>query len=153
MAVSKALVFVCALFIWSILLPGLSAAEDELKQLCLNKQKWSDLNWQDYSYTYQQRCFCPLDHTRAMRVSVENNQPVSAYFIDTKKPVPARVLKDIEMIEQLFALLLDSLANKADKFVVSYHEVYGFPKYIDIDRHLRRADDERTIVISDVTRK
>ena len=152
MAVNKALALTYVTLVWLLLLAGLSAAEDNLRQLNLNKQKWSDLNWRDYSYTYQQSCFCALDYTRAMRVKVENNQPVSAYFIDTKAPVPAYLLKDIEAIEQLFVVLFDALQNKADRFIVSYHKDYGFPEHIDIDQRLRRADDERTIAIADLTK-
>lgn len=140
-------------FIWLILLSSLWACDENLKALDLNKQKWLALDWKDYSYTYQQKCFCPIDYGRAIRIEVENNQVVSAHFIDTKKTVSEQIFKDIETIDDLFALLSKSLDNNVEKLIVSYHEDNGFPESIDIDARLRRADDERKIQISDLIKK
>lgn len=141
-------IFVC-LFILSVSW----ACSDDLKELSLSKQRWQALDWKDYSYTYQQKCFCPVDYGRAMRVEVKNGQAISAYFVDTNEPVSEQVFKDIETINHLFEFLEKSLDRSPEKFIVSYHERYGFPEQIEIDMRLRRADDERKIQITDLAVK
>lgn len=117
-----------------------------------NKQVWDALSWENYDYTVQRQCFCPQPYVKKMRVNVRAGKVVSAFTVEDNLAVDAKILSGLKTINDWFALINKELQRPAKIVDVQYQSRYGYPLRIHIDIHLRVADDEQVIVISQVDR-
>ncbi len=138
-----------------IALPFFSLANDESvdKVYQENYQLWSKYKHNNYQYTLNRQCFCPIEYTRAVRIDVRDNQVTQAKFIDDNQPVSNNLFKDLETIDDWFLLISSAIDRRADHISLQFDEEYGYPQLIDIDMRLLRSDDEHVISISNLTLK
>ena len=116
-----------------------------------NLQKWLDTGWNRYSFVLERQCFCPPEYLKPIRVQVNNGKVESASFVtDVDSTVTPKLLADLATIDDWFEVIRAAADRKADLLQVDYHPELGFPKNIEIDMRVRRADDEQSVKISQV---
>src|SRR5688572_8725696 len=61
--------------------------EAERARLIEQHAKWAATRPQRYSYSLQRSCFCVVDHTRAVTVTVDRDSVTSRVYVDDGTPV------------------------------------------------------------------
>ncbi len=121
------------------------------KLLQSNMRKWEQAGWDRYSFVQKRQCFCAPEYRKATRIFVDGGKVVNAEFVEGgAATVPAKVMADLTTIEDWFAVIRDAKERKADLLEVVFHPELGYPQKIEIDMRTRRADDEQSVVISEV---
>ena len=129
----------------SILAVGCSASGD----FASARAKWRSQNLATYRYTYQ-AIFQAQDAQRPLRISVVNEQVLSAFFLDDGQPIP----DDLEhpSIDGVFESLQDVLSRGA-AVDARYDYQYGFPLSAKVVLHpdAQVEDDEYQLNLSDLS--
>lgn len=114
-----------------------------------HRMLWNRPNRTEYSFVWQQGCFCPDEVSRPMRVNVKNDQVVSAAYVSDGQPVAATAKNTILTINGVFDLIQHGIEANFDLLRVEY-DPSGYPAHVAIDVYTGAADDERDLRISDV---
>jgi hypothetical protein len=101
-----------------------------------------------YSFTWELACFCSVETTRPIRISVEGVSIVSAVYVDDKQPVSESVRTGLRTIAGVFDLIETSF-DTADEVTVTYDDEVHYPTSVYIDRYKGAADDETALELSD----
>ena len=133
---------------------AIACDESAYKSLDTNLQKWKSVGWNQYSYVLERQCFCPPEYRKATQIFVENGKVVSANYVEDagNTPVSSKVMSDLGTIEYWFEVIRNAHERKADLINVIYDSKLGFPNKIEIDMRTRRADDEQSVIITNVVR-
>ena len=135
----------CEVFGFPIGSPPVRAADAALAEA---RARWAEAAINDYQFTIQTICFCQQSVVGPSRVTVVDGVtteivnleggPVDA---DTRRAVPLTT-------DALFAKVAQAL-GRAERLVVAYDDVFGFPSTIDIDWIVNAIDDETTFAVTD----
>lgn len=128
-----------------------STPSPEEQQLESALATWSDHSSYDYSFTWRQSCECSPDTVRPIRITVHNDAITSAVYVDTQLPVDPTVGNHLLTIDGVFARIQDAIAGGAYAVSVLYDANVGHPTSVGIDYDAALADEEFSLVISDVT--
>lgn len=120
------------------------------------KQIWMQSALDDYVFTVQKTCFCPLSVTLPIQFTIENNQvSESQYDCSDINFIRAEPLCDekpgIELnqtVDNLFQIIDDAIEKKADSITVEYNQSLGYPVSIFIDFIELAVDDEVSYQVS-----
>ena len=118
--------------------------------LLRHQGRWDRSRVANYVYTGAWNCFCPIDYTAAVEVTVHGGAVVSVASADPAVlniPDPERFLP----IKALFILLQTALDEDAARIDVTYNEEFGYPEQFFVDYHENMADEERGFVIRSLT--
>ncbi len=129
------------------------ASENTLDEYAKNKSIWDALSLDSYQYTIKKSCFCMPEYMRITQVSIINGEVVSASYPDSEDKVPNQVFDSLLTIPQWFEKISSAIDNKQGSINVLYNNQLGYPVNIEIDMHKRRADDEISVLISDVVKQ
>lgn len=115
------------------------------------RQKWHELNIENYAVTAQMTCFCPQELVQPIRLEVQGGNVVSSEGL--KQPLESLAPADAQRltVDGLFQFVEDAKRREAHTLEVSYDSAYGFPAVINYDGHPMIADDERQYRLSDFT--
>ena len=132
----------------SALAPGKERDRAELEHY------WS--SWQlhgstSYQYVQRRLCYCLLEATLAVRVTVRDGVVIQRRYVDEDAPVPLQLATAWGTIDDLFRLIENALENDAASLLVTYDRRLGYPTHISIDYDAVTADDEIVITSSAVT--
>lgn len=143
--------FLCVLILY-VIAPAI-ASEKAIDEHVGNEKKWVALGFSSYRYTIQKSCFCSPEYLRITQVSVVNGEIVSASYLDSDDKVPVKVVESLLTMPEWFEKILGAIKNKQGSIEVRYDNQLGYPASIEIDMHKRRADDELSVLISDVVKQ
>lgn len=104
------------------------------------------------SYTFHSRrfCECTVEATREMLVTVTGGVVTDAIYVDDEQPVPSELRDLIFTIDEAFDEIQSAIDDNAHAITVEYDTELGFPTSIAIDYSAQIADEELSLVISDV---
>jgi len=113
-----------------------------------HRSRWSEAGMIDYEYVYRQSCECQPSSMEPARVEVRSGSVASVIYPGSGE---AAASKDhYPTIDGLFDLIEDAIDREAAGLIVSYDGFLGYPTEINIDYDLEVADDEITILVSDL---
>ncbi|MDX1482709.1 MAG: DUF6174 domain-containing protein [Woeseiaceae bacterium] len=137
---------IVVLFLLVTTLPLLHWFEVEGRRATLAEQRaiWAQQGIDDYRLTIGiRRSQAAAAHT--FRAEVRDGVVVSAQRPEDGLALPATLLPEPATVEQLFAFVAEANAQDHDVVVVSYDEIYGFPRSIRIDPNAGADGDETEI--------
>ena len=118
--------------------------------LLRHQGRWERRGVANYVYTGAWNCFCPIDYTAAVEVTVRGGVVVSVASADPAVPNipdPERFVP----IKALFVLLQTALDENAARIDVTYNKEFSYPEQFFVDYHENMADEERGFVIRSLT--
>ncbi len=109
-----------------------------------------NMSQSSYSFHSRRSCECTTEATREMLVTVTNGAIASAIYVDDETAVSPQILDNVMTIEEAF----DEIQNAIDEGVYMLHVEYdatlGYPSSIAIDYSEQIADEELSLIITDV---
>lgn len=130
-------------------LESLASKQSETMQTVIDKKnEWKAKDISNYSFVWQNSCFCMREYTQPIKVHVSNGIIVEANYLDNGNKVGTEVKESIKTYDQIFALLEKYVGNAA-KTSINYDDKWAVPKSIFIDRDERMADEEITLSLRD----
>lgn len=133
-----------------------NASQQEIDTLDEAKEIWVKNKSSNYSFTYNQICFC--EYRGELKITIVADTVYSAQYLETGKDVTV-IIEDVEVklvdaypeslhtIDSLFDILINAAQN-AEEFEGTYDATIGYPKSVSIDYSFAMADDEITYVLS-----
>jgi hypothetical protein len=118
--------------------------------LDLNLMYFTRVARPQYSFTWQQSCFCGTDMTKPIRITVTGADITRAAYVADQQPVSASVRASLRTIEGVFDLIQQRLDQHADEVTVTYDAAY-YPASVFIDISKQTADEETSLHLSDFT--
>lgn len=131
-------------------------SNNEIKKLDGAIKKWETGKAQDYSFIYEERCFCPYFGEVEVVVFSDTvyavKDPGTGEDITIETENGEEKLFDVYpelfiTIDGIFERLKDA-SLKADEMEGSYDSQVGYPKQVSIDYYKDAVDDEVTYVLS-----
>lgn len=120
-----------------------------LQQLQAAQTLWKQKQPEHYAITLKRSCFCPPEFNKPIEVRVYRGVIQQATIVPDGKPLPVDRKHDAMTVEDLFKMIQDAIAGKAESVDVKYDPQFGFPTAISIDRSRMIADEEVYISVSD----
>ena len=117
-------------------------------ELALARALWADANMEDYEMTITRSCFCPPEWRGPYTVTVEEGEVASVIYEATPVGVG-----EPPTVEGLFELLETAYAEGAVRVDVSYHEDWGYPMSLYIDKEEMMADEEIGYEVPELIRR
>lgn len=103
-----------------------------------------------YSFHTSRSCECTAEATREMLVTVEGGAITSAIYVDDATAVPLQIRNTLMTIEETFDEIENAIATHAHAVSVVYDSELGFPSSVAIDYDAQVADEELSLLISQV---
>ncbi|HLP92254.1 MAG TPA: DUF6174 domain-containing protein [Nostocaceae cyanobacterium] len=122
-------------------------SNSNLQQLRVNQRLWNRQNITNYRYTLTRSCFCAPEAREPVVVEVRNGQTVSVTSVATGQSVDPELFKQYDTIPELFKVIQDAIAKKADRLDIQYEPKLGYPTQINIDYSFQIADEELFITV------
>ncbi len=129
---------------------GSGSSTPEETELAAKRTQFQQAMTGSYQFQWRQSCECTQDTTAPMLVTVTNGAISSAIYIETELPVPAAIRANLDTIEGVFDRIQDAIDDNAHMIYVEYDSELGFPKSVAIDYSEQIADEELSLVISNV---
>ena len=121
-----------------------------LEAYTTNLKKWQTFNIDSYDFVFQRICFCTEDVTNPVEVSVQKKQKQSIRKIENYQDVDVDKRDFFLSVDEIFAVVKSAIDENSEIIRVSYDPVYGFPTDVYIDYDQRIADEELSIVASNL---
>lgn len=104
------------------------------------------------SYTFHslRSCECTAETTREMRVTVTDGAITGAIYVDDESAVSPQTLQHVMTIEETFEEIQSAIDENAHLITVEYDTELGFPTSVAIDYSAQLADEELSLLISNV---
>jgi len=125
--------------------PANLSAEDEL---AMARALWADAAMDTYEMTITRSCFCPPEWQGPYTVTVEEGA-VTSFVIENQSVAQG----EPPTVEGLFELLETAYTEGAARVDVTYHEDWGYPVSLYIDKEEMMADEEIGYEISELIRR
>jgi hypothetical protein len=112
---------------------------------------WKEHKPASYDITIQPRCFCGFETSGPVVVSVRNGVVASRRYVQTGANVSPAYTSAYPSVDELYVILEDAVARRADRLEVFYEPTYAYPASVAIDYEINMADDEIFYTISSFT--
>lgn len=116
--------------------------------LLRNRALWESKNIENYDYRFQWVCFCLVERTMPVRITVEKNRITRVMAMGEDRDLDRGQFGEYRTIDGLFDLVTDAY-RRAEDVRVEYDEVYGYPTSVYIDYQRSVADEELGFSVSD----
>ena len=113
-------------------------------ELVHNRRLWLGQYIADYTYEFERWCYCPLEWSQPVRLTVHDGAVITAEVIATGQALtPAEIAqRRYQPVDELFTVILDAIARGVADLDVDYHPTLGYPRRVAIDYDERMVDDE-----------
>ena len=88
---------------------------------------WVAQNLENYSFVFQQYCYCSDDYLYAMIVTVENGVVSRVQYLENNQDVPTYVFESVPSIEDLFFGIAEIRVEGLTTVNVAYDQNFSFP--------------------------
>jgi hypothetical protein len=123
--------------------------DDALDELARNRERWRSQRIADYQVRFRLICFCVLETTEPVILTVRRGSLVSVTRVSDGRPVdPTQWTGRYYTVDEMFALIAEAEARGADEVRVTYDAALGYPREVFLDEDQRLADEERTFELS-----
>jgi Family of unknown function (DUF6174) len=126
----------------------LSGPDRERSELDINRDKWREHGYRDYSVTMTRLCFC--GEVGPFAVTVLSDSVVAA--VRTSDGAPSLVAAYLPTVNKLFDFIQRAIDEHAVTIRVTYDAQLGYPREIVYDLASNIADEEVTYSLSGVAR-
>lgn len=110
--------------------------------------RWEKAGLEDYSFIYDQLCFCAF--TGPHRVTVEDGTVVDVIRLPGSMTVGSTEPDYFPTIDDLFDRLRDAAERDPVKFDISYDEELGYPVRADVDISEQIVDEEYSFEVREL---
>lgn len=104
----------------------------------------------NYSFHWRQSCECTQETAAEMLITVTNGAISDAIYVETEQQVPTSVRSRLLTIDGVFDKIQDAIDEDAHMITVVYDTELGYPKSVAVDYSEQIADEELSLIISDV---
>ena len=106
---------------------------------------WEDKNLNNYIYTLNVNCFCPLRGPNEIEIKNDNIIKVNGKSVSSQE---LQELWDVKSINQIFEIIEDKLSRNPYQYTLKFDADYGYPidVYFDMDEMI--ADEEIEYLIT-----
>lgn len=115
-----------------------------------NREKWIDHGISDYEIEMQKICYCIPEVVRMMVFEVKDQKVDSVRYADTGDDVDPQHYGDFNTIEAMFLFVEQALEKNPADLSIAYDEEYGYIKELSVDFKENIADDEISIIASNM---
>jgi len=119
----------------------------ERSDLQINRNKWRERGYRDYSVTMTRDCFCVF--TGPVTLTVRSDSVVAAVRVSDGAPTDATYLPTVN---KLFDFIQTAIDDHTKTITVTYDAELGFPRVVVYDLESRPVDGGVTYALSNVTR-
>lgn len=116
--------------------------------LLRNRALWESKNIESYEYNFQWVCFCLVERTMPVRITVERNRITRVMAMEENRDLDRKQFSEYRTIDGLFDLITDAY-QRAEDVRVEYDGAYGYPTSVYIDYQRILADEELGFSVTD----
>lgn len=129
---------------------GSGSSTPEETELEANRTTFHTAMTGSYTFHWRQSCECTQEATAEMLITVTNGTISDAIYVETEQPVPQNLREHLDTIDGVFDRIQDAIDQNAHMIHVEYDATLGFPKSVAIDYSEQIADEELSLIISNV---
>lgn len=115
---------------------------DLLTQLGLARDRWAQIDLQDYEYEFQWSCHCVPDFTQWVTITVRAGAIAAIKASASNEPIPVDRWGDYHTIEGLFDWIDERIRREPARIDVTFNPDWGHPDMGSVDESLQIADEE-----------
>jgi hypothetical protein len=115
--------------------------DDAAALLAQNRDLWASAGVTSYRYTISRSCECVPESAGPVTVEVRDGQVVDRRYA-SGAAVNLQYSEIFTTVPGLFAIIQEAVDLPAASLAVRYHEQFGYPESIAIDRVAGAVDDE-----------
>ena len=130
-----------------------TTAIDIANEIQMNREKWMSHEISDYQIEMQKICYCVPEVVRMMVFEIENNEVISVRYADTGEDVDPQHYGEFNTVEGMFTFVEKALEKNPADLTIAYNEKYGYIKELSVDFKQHIADDEISIIASNMRPK
>jgi len=135
-----------ACLILAVLVTGTACSDPvspEAEAFAQARARWNAAAISDYSFRYEQFCFCPVNGP--IDILVVADSIAAATVVETGEPAPHP--SGYATIDGLFDRLQSALDEDPVQFDVTYDPSFGFPASASVDISQQIADEEYSFTV------
>lgn len=128
----------------------ISVAEQSLQSAVMTSpfKSWAALNLENYSFVFQQYCYCSDEYLYEMIVSVENGSVSRVQYLENYADVPSHVFYSVPSIEDIFMGIAEIRVEGLTTVDVAYDQNYSYPNSIYFVNNPQTDTDDVSYQIS-----
>jgi hypothetical protein len=130
-----------------------ATASDITSEVLSNREKWLAHGITDYEIEMQKICYCVPEVVRMMVFEVSDNKVKDVRYADTGEEVDPQHYGDFNTIEGMFSFVEQALDKNPADISIAYDDEYGYIKELSVDFKENIADDEISIIASNMRPK
>jgi len=119
----------------------------------VNQEKWKAHGISKYEIEMQKICYCIPEVVRMMIFEVHDYNVESARYADTGKNVDPKHYGEYNTIDSMFSFVERALGKNPENLTITYDEKYGYITELTIDFKKNIADDEISVIASNMRPK
>lgn len=127
-----------------------ATSNDIANEVQSNREKWMEHGISGYEIEMQKICYCIPEVVRMMIFEVEDDKVATVRYADTGDDVDPQHYGNFNTIEGMFTFVEQSLGKNPADLSIAYDEKYGYIKELSIDFKENIADDEISIIASNM---
>ena len=127
-----------------------ATSNDIASEIQMNREKWLTHEISGYEIEMQKICYCIPEVVRMMVFEVNDNEVQSVRYADTGEDVDPQHYGEFNTIEGMFSFVEAALGKSPADISIAYDEKYGYIKELSIDFKENIADDEISIIASNM---
>lgn len=113
--------------------PSGPTTADQSEALARNQRQFQILVGGNYQVTYENSCFCPIEVLQPVRLTVLNGAISDVTRVADGVPLPPSQWRAYRTVDQVFAEIEAGLNRGAQRVVVNYDGLFGYPRDVLID--------------------
>ena len=130
-----------------------ATSNDIASEVQLNREKWMSHEISSYQIEVQKICYCVPEVVRMMVFEVDGDEVASVRYADTGEDVDPQHYGEFNTIEDMFTFVEKALEKNPADLSIAYDEKYGYIKELSVDFKENIADDEISIIASNMRPK
>jgi hypothetical protein len=123
---------------------------DIASEVQINREKWMSHGISNYEIEMQKICYCVPEVVRMMVFEVEDDKVETVRYADTGDDVDPQHYGNFNTIEGMFTFVEQALEKNPADLSIAYDEKYGYIKELSVDFKENLADDEISIIASNM---
>lgn len=127
-----------------------ATTNDIATEIQMNREKWQAHEISGYQIEMQKICYCVPEVVRMMVFEIKDDEVASVKYADTGDDVDPQHYGDFNTIEGMFAFVEKALEKDPADLSIAYDEKYGYIKELSVDFQENIADDEISIIASNM---
>jgi len=127
-----------------------ATSSDIASEVQSNREKWMAHGISNYEIEMQKICYCVPEVVRMMVFEVKDDKVDTVRYADTGDDVDPQHYGDFNTIEGMFSFVEQALEKNPADLSIAYDEKYGYIKELSVDFKENIADDEISIIASNM---